>query len=150
MIGSPCTNTAVKECAYGEECCCGECSSSMVYSCSDSTWTAYATDFCEIQSCQSGKIRKWYLRNYSELRIFQPDGQLLLPLLTVFVLLSTPQCVEWMVRLTQTVAMLGVLVEWGWSVRGSVLVTRVRTNICTDIISSHHLMKMPLKLFRSV
>ena len=56
-IGSTCTTTAVSECPYGEECCCGECSSSIVYTCMDSSWAAYATDFCVIESCESGRLR---------------------------------------------------------------------------------------------
>eukprot|EP00090_Calanus_glacialis_P011424 TRINITY_DN19831_c0_g1_i1.p1 TRINITY_DN19831_c0_g1~~TRINITY_DN19831_c0_g1_i1.p1 ORF type:complete len:107 (+),score=24.31 TRINITY_DN19831_c0_g1_i1:179-499(+) len=53
MINSPCTNTAVPQCEYGKECCCGECSSSIVYQCMEGTWAAYMTDFCEIPSCEA-------------------------------------------------------------------------------------------------
>ena len=66
VLGSTCTPTTATQCAYGEECCCGQCSSSIVYTCMDrdTTWSAYATDFCEIQSCQEGNVAviktNWY------------------------------------------------------------------------------------------
>lgn len=39
------------ECAWGIECCCGECYDSTVCECTDGGWACYATDACFIESC---------------------------------------------------------------------------------------------------
>jgi len=47
----PALNTM--SCDYGEECCCGSCSPSLVCDCSDTgEWTCYNTDACNIGSCE--------------------------------------------------------------------------------------------------
>merc|ERR1711915_906653 len=51
-INSECSVTPFIRCRYGVECCCGRCYHSMEFSCSDGSWTAFATDFCEIDSCE--------------------------------------------------------------------------------------------------
>ncbi len=38
-------------CAYGQECCCGECSASFVCTCAGGTWACYYTDFCLRPAC---------------------------------------------------------------------------------------------------
>jgi predicted nucleic acid-binding Zn-ribbon protein len=46
-IGTPCSLPPGLECTYGEECCCGECSPSLVLSCFEgSQWGGFNTDFC--------------------------------------------------------------------------------------------------------
>merc|ERR1712130_568884 len=53
-IGTPCTLPPSSRCSYGEECCCGECSPSLVLSCFDGSWGGFNTDFCfrpDIDSC---------------------------------------------------------------------------------------------------
>merc|ERR1719376_633013 len=44
LPGAPCPPSPTR-CDYGEECCCGECSSSIVYQCGDGRWSASYTDF---------------------------------------------------------------------------------------------------------
>jgi len=45
-IGTPCSLPPGLECTYGEECCCGECSPSLVLSCFEGSWGGFNTDFC--------------------------------------------------------------------------------------------------------
>jgi hypothetical protein len=42
---------AGQRCEYGEECCCGACSPSMVCACSGGAWGCHSTDFCMIPGC---------------------------------------------------------------------------------------------------
>merc|ERR1712032_64585 len=45
-IGTACSLPPGFECNYGEECCCGECSPSLVLSCFGGSWGGFNTDFC--------------------------------------------------------------------------------------------------------
>jgi len=45
-LGTSCSLPDSVECKYGEECCCGECSASLVLSCFDGSWGGFHTDFC--------------------------------------------------------------------------------------------------------
>jgi hypothetical protein len=38
-------------CEYGQECCCGQCYPSLVYTCNGGRWGAYYTDACLIPAC---------------------------------------------------------------------------------------------------
>ena len=51
--GSLCS--AILMCSYGEECCCGQCSASIVFTCQGVTgvWQAYFTDACLLPSCRN-------------------------------------------------------------------------------------------------
>jgi len=50
-INEACTDEGVS-CAWGEECCCGTCSPSLVCTCASGSWACYATDACFIPSCE--------------------------------------------------------------------------------------------------
>merc|ERR1711963_51230 len=45
-LGTSCSVPDDLECTYGEECCCGECSHSLVLSCFGGVWGGFHTDFC--------------------------------------------------------------------------------------------------------
>ena len=45
-IGTPCSLSPGFECSYGEECCCGKCSPSLLLSCIAGSWGGFNTDFC--------------------------------------------------------------------------------------------------------
>ena len=45
-LGTSCSVPDDLECKYGEECCCGECSHSLVLSCFGGVWGGFHTDFC--------------------------------------------------------------------------------------------------------
>ena len=45
-LGTSCSLPENLECNYGEECCCGECSHSIVLSCFGGAWGGFHTDFC--------------------------------------------------------------------------------------------------------
>lgn len=38
-------------CSYGQECCCGQCSASLVCTCAGGSWACYYTDFCLRPGC---------------------------------------------------------------------------------------------------
>ena len=48
--GGACS-TDGQRCEIGEECCCGECSPSLVCTCAGGTWACYYTDFCMRPPC---------------------------------------------------------------------------------------------------
>ena len=51
-IGTPCSlSPGFDSCTYGEECCCGECSPSLVLSCFEGSWAGFNTDFCFRETC---------------------------------------------------------------------------------------------------
>ena len=62
--GAPCSSSPI-ECEYGEECCCGRCSSSIVYQCYYGRWSAYHTGFCLNPSCQEGETTVWLKELYT-------------------------------------------------------------------------------------
>ncbi|HOU53488.1 MAG TPA: hypothetical protein PLQ97_06125 [Myxococcota bacterium] len=45
------TCTGALQCAYGQECCCGQCHPSLVCTCTGGTWGCQATDACLIPGC---------------------------------------------------------------------------------------------------
>jgi len=45
-LGTDCSLPDSLQCKYGEECCCGECSASLVLSCFGGSWGGFHTDFC--------------------------------------------------------------------------------------------------------
>lgn len=47
---APCTGSG--SCAYGEECCCGECFPSYVCECVDGAFACFATDACLLPPCE--------------------------------------------------------------------------------------------------
>merc|ERR1712142_939067 len=61
--GSACSNSTW--CNYGQECCCGECSHSVVYGCWLGKWTlAHNTDFCRGKICEEEEQGpKWAMRS---------------------------------------------------------------------------------------
>ena len=57
MSCDPTTNTS--SCEYGEECCCGSCSPSLVCDCDSSgSWSCFHTDACFINSCEGSSCQQ--------------------------------------------------------------------------------------------
>jgi len=50
-LGARCSLPESVNCEYGEECCCGKCSPSLVLTCSGGSWLGYYTDACLAANC---------------------------------------------------------------------------------------------------
>merc|ERR1719361_557661 len=69
LFGAPCVGAM--HCSYGQECCCGDCFPSEVFTCDDNVWTGMFTDAC-LGPC--GPVEPYRLPGDAELPEIEFEG----------------------------------------------------------------------------